>query len=354
MQREIKISPIQLSFFIITLLFSDFAIMNPARAAERAAWLAFIIGMLIGLILVSIYILIAKLHPGKTLIEILLTTFGKVLGTIISLLYIWYFIHLASLVVRSFGEYMVTVNYVQTPLFFIIICLMLPIVYGLRKGIEVIARMAEIFVPMIILLVSLLFILLAKEFQFQFFQPVLKDGLKPILETGYNIATFPFGELIILLMIFPYLNEPNKLSRVTYTSVIIGGFLLLNIVVRDLLVIGPELLSIIVFPPNVSTALLPTIGLEPLISVNLIIGGVGFLCVYIHAITLGVSQVFHIENDKTLIVPITIIVIGVSIWLYDNVLEMFRVAKEVYPYYSIPFQIIIPLLVLIISYIRKD
>ena len=353
MQREIQISPTQLSFLIIALLFSDFAIMNPTKAAMRDSWLAFIVGMLLGLLLVTVYLLIAKLNPGKTLIEILLNTFGKVFGTILSLFYIWYFIHLAALVVRSFGEYMITVNYVETPLFFIIIFFMLPVAYGLRKGFDVIAKGMELFVPLIILTTLTLFLMTSYKFEFQFIFPILKDGVKPVLQTGYAVSTFPFGELVILLMIFPYFNEKNKLMKVTYISVIIGGLILFGIVLRDLLVLGPELLSIIVFPPNVSSSLLPTAGLESLISVNLLIGGTGFLYCYIHGITLGISQIFHIEEDRSLIIPVITIVIGLSIWIYDNILEMFRFAKDVSPYYAIPFQIIIPLIVLLISYIRR-
>lgn len=353
MQREIQISPIQLSFVIITLLFSDFAIMNPAKDAMRDSWLAFIISMLLGLLLVTIYLLIAKFNPGKTLIEILMDTFGRIFGTILSLFYIWYFIHLAASVVRSFGEYMVTVNYVETPLSFIMIFSMVSIAYGLRKGFDVVVKGMELFVPLLILATLALFLMLSHKFQFQFIFPILKDGIKPVLQIGYKIATLPFGELVILLMIFPYFNEKSKLMKVTYISVIIGSLILFGIVLRDLLVLGPELLSIIVFPPNVSSSLLSTAGLEPLISVNLLIGGAGFLYCYIHGITLGISQIFHIEEDRSLIIPVITIIIGLSIWLYDNILEMFKFARDVHPYYSMPFQIIIPLIVLLISYIKK-
>ena len=118
MQSKIKMSSIQLSFIIIALLFSDFPIVNAASNAKQNSWLAFIIGMFIGLLLVTIYLLISKLHPGKNFIEILMDSFGKYLGTVFSVLYIWFFIHIASLTLRTFTEYMININYFETPRYF--------------------------------------------------------------------------------------------------------------------------------------------------------------------------------------------------------------------------------------------
>jgi len=354
MQSKIKMSSIQLSFIIIALLFSDFPIVNAASNAKQNSWLAFIIGMFIGLLLVTIYLLISKLHPGKNFIEILMDSFGKYLGTVFSVLYIWFFIHIASLTLRTFTEYMININYFETPRYFIMGALLLSIIYALRKGFEVVARVTEIFIPILIFSVIFLFTALFNQFNYDFFLPILKDGIKPVLNTGFIVGTTPFGELIVLLMIFPYLNKKKNMVKVTYLSIIIGSILLLSIVVRDLLLLGSNLISFLVFPPNISTALLPTVALEPFISINLLIAGTGSLCVYIHAATVGIGQLFNIDDNKTFIFPVAIIVIGISIWQFDSVSEMFETLNEVFSYYAIVFQAFIPLIVLIISYMKRQ
>src|SRR5690554_3287380 len=349
MQREIKISPIQFSMLVIALTFRDFHIMNPTRFAKQDAWIAFVIGMIMGLVIITIYILIAKIHPGKNLIEILQDTFGKYVGILLSILYIFFFLHLSSLILRALSEYMIIVNYYETPQYFIMLSIMLVIVYTLRKGFEVAARAAEIFIPVLILFVVFLFFILTDNFKFDFFLPVLKNGVKPILNTGFIILNFPFGGLVVLLMIFPYLNERNKMVKHTYISVIIGGLLLLMIIVRDLVVLGSNISSFVVFPPNISTSLIPTAVLEPFISMNLLIAVAGTLCVYINATSKAISILFNVE-DKTLIIPIVTIVIGVSLWQFNNISEIFKFLTEVFPYYSFVFQAIIPLGILIVSY----
>jgi spore germination protein KB len=46
------------------------------------------------------------------------------------------------------------------------------------------------------------------------------------------------------------------------------------------------------------------------------------------------------------------ILTGLSLWVYDSAPEMLAWAIEVWPYYSLPFQIFIPLLLLILSFIK--
>ena len=68
---------------------------------------------------------------------------GKVLGSIIAVLYIWYFIHLASLVFRDFGEFICTVTFPETPMTVLISIFALGVVYGVNGGVEVMEEWAS-------------------------------------------------------------------------------------------------------------------------------------------------------------------------------------------------------------------
>jgi spore germination protein KB len=162
---EVKISPVQLAFLQIGFLFGSSAINNPATAARQDAWLAFLVGWAGGALLIGIYILISRLNPGMTLVDILLPCFGKIAGTILSLFYIWYFIHLASLVIRNFGDYMKTINYPQTPLLIIAVALTAVAAYSVRKGLESTGRTSEVLVPLLPLSVILIFLYVFNEYK---------------------------------------------------------------------------------------------------------------------------------------------------------------------------------------------
>lgn len=353
MIKDVRISKQQLTFLLVAFLLGDFALFNPAKGAGQDALIVFLIGWIGGFLLLGVYVFISTLNPGKTFIDILKDCFGKWVGSIVGLLYIWYFIHISSLVLRSSGEYMVTVNYPETPLLFVVTVYMIMLGYAVKKGLEVIGRASEIFVPTLIVLVLTTTSLLIGEFNFKNLIPIFNKDLGFYLKEGYSVLTFPFGEAVVFLMIFPSLNSKNKLLKTTYTALFIVGVVMSIIILRDLLVLGPDMLRRNIFPPHSSASLIPGLAVEPFISVNLLIttGGQIVLCMY--AATVGITQILNLDDYKPLVHPIVIMVITTSIWIYDDVTKMFQIAKEIYPFYSIPFQFVIPLIILAISLFKK-
>lgn len=329
--------------------------MNPVASARQDAWLAYIIAWSGGLLLVGVYILISKLHADKTLIEILQVVFGKYIGGLLGLLYVLYFIHLAVLVLRNFTEFSVITLYPETPRLFIAFAFIIPTVYILLNGFEILARLSELLVPLLPLLVVFLFIILIPRYDFGNFFPLLKKGVSPVLRSAFAALTFPFGESVVFLMVFPLLVEKNKLTKTVYSSFIITGLMLLSITVRDLMVLGPTMFAGSTFPPMISTRLIPNldITLDAVIGLNLMIGGGIKITVCLYAAIRGFSQLFNFNNYQRFVMPIIVVVVGLSVVIYDSVFEMMSWAANVYPTYVIPFQIVIPCLILIFSWVKR-
>lgn len=353
MIEDVKISKQQLIFMLAVFFLGDFALINPSKGAGQDAWLVFLIGWIGGFLLIGIYSYISILNPGKTLIDILKDSFGKTLGSIIGILYIWYFIHLASLVLRTSGEYMIAVNYPETPLVFINAVYILLLAYAVKKGLEVIGRASEVFTPILIMLVLTTTSLLIGEFNFKNFIPILNKSFGYYLKEGYSVLTFPFGEAVVFLMIFPYLNTKEKLLKTAYTAIFISGIIMIIIMLRDLLVLGPDMLKRNIFPPHSSASLIPGLAIEPFISVNLLISGGGQIVVCMYAALIGITQILDLDDYKPLVHPIAILIVTTSIWIYDDISKMFQIAREIFPFYSIPFQFIFPILILVVSLIKR-
>lgn len=68
---------------------------------------------------------------------------------------------------------------------------------------------------------------------------------------------------------------------------------------------------------------------------------------------MGIAQLFALDDYKPLVIPVAVISVALSIWVFDNVLELIQWGVEVWPYYSILFQMVIPLLLLFVSLTRK-
>lgn len=354
MFKDIKISGYQLAMLMMGFIFGSSAVMNPAASAGQDVWLAGLFGLGGGVMLMLLYTKISLLNPSLTLIEILQTAFGKYLGNLLSLLYIGYFIHLAALVLRDFGEHMAVTVYYTTPLVFTMGSFALLASYCLKKGLEVSARAAEMLMPYLFIFLTVIFFLLIPEYNTENFFPVLEKGFSPILKAAFNILTFPYGETVVFLMIFPALYSAKRLRKVSLLSVLIMGLILLSVTVRDLLSLGPDLLTRLVFPPSLSTELTQEIQLEPLISVNLLLGGWIKITICMYGAVVGIAQLLKLDDYKPFVLPLAILCVAMAIWLFPDVFEMLDWATAVYPYYAVPIQIIIPVLILIITNFKKN
>jgi spore germination protein KB len=351
--KNVRISAYQLFILMLGFILGDAVIIYPGREVYQDAWLAVIIGWMGSYLLIGVYIYISLLHPGKTLIEILRDTFGRLVGNFLAVLYIWYFIHISSLVFRSFGEYMVVVNYPESPRIFISIVLGLFIAYGLKQGLEVLARAGELGFPLIPFNIMLLSVVLIQFVEIGHLFPFLERGFAPVLKAGYGVLTFPFGETVVFLMIFPFINTQKNLLKSSFAATTLGGLLLLIISVRNILVLGPDMVLRTTFPGHTISALVHGAVLDPFLSVTFLILGAFQSGICAYAAVLGITQLAHLDDHKPLVLPVMIIILALSNWIYDNLPDMFRVAAEIYPFYAIPFQIMIPLVVLVISLIKQ-
>ncbi|QVK18390.1 endospore germination permease [Mycoplasmatota bacterium] len=353
MLDKVKISSTQLSLVIIGFIFSESIISNPAIATGSDAWLVIILSLISGIVLIAIYSYISILNPGKTLIDILIDVFGKIGGNIIAVLYIWYFIHLMSLVLRKYLDFISSTIYTQTPIVFVAIILMVITAYRVKSGIEVMVRVAEIWTPIMIFIAILLFFALISKYDINYFFPFLENGIKPVLMASFNMMAFPYGELVVFLMIFPHLNKHKNIFKVASISTIFAAFLMLLVTVRIIMVLGPIMMGRISYPNFISAKFVPDIHIEVFIAINVLLGGATKACIILYSIVMGISQLFKLDDYKPLVMPSTVIVIAITLWLFDSMYEHLSWGKEIYPYYALPFQVIIPIYILFIIIIKN-
>lgn len=356
MDNTVKISNYQIISILVCFILGSSIIINPAAAAKQEGWLAFILGWAGGLLLITIYTWIALLNPGKNLVAILKENFGKFVGSLISVFYIWYFLHLAALVLRNFGEFAITVNYPETPLYFIICSFVLVIIYAVKKDIEVIGRFSEVFAFFFVIVLTFVFFSLMSKYKFDNLKPFFEQSTSTIIKTGFSTLTFPFGEAIAFLMIFPLVRKQENLKKSVLWSVGIAGFLLLAAIIRNQMFLGTQMLSRDVFPSHVVYRLIPHLDVDPLLDLNFTMGGIVKISICLYAAATGVAELFNLCDYKVFVFPLAAFSASLSVWLYDSLSEMLDWAEKIWPYYSIPFQILIPILLLVVSMIkqRKD
>lgn len=341
---------------LITLfLIGSSAILGVGTTAKQDVWIVILIAMGYSLPVLLIYSRLNHNHPGMDLYDIIEKLMGKIFGRFIILLYIWYSFHLGSLVIRNFTEFIQVVSLTETPKYSIAIMAVICII-GVRFGLEVLGRFSEFVFPYIIATILGLIILSIPNMEVINIKPILYSGVKPLLKTAFYAFSFPFAEAVIFTLVFKYSPQKGSILKPYFLGVLFSGFILLFVSLRNILVLGSEIATSLYFPSYSAVSLI-NIGdffqrIEVLLSISFIFVGFIKISICLLVSCKGIAKLLQIEDYKPLGAPIGLLMISMSLFIYDNVVEMLDWAKNVYPYYAIPFQIIIPLLLLVLSEIR--
>ncbi|WP_338788497.1 endospore germination permease [Metabacillus sp. FJAT-53654] len=359
--KQEKISALQLFYVIIGFEIGNTMIFGIGSGAKQDAWIAIGAGMLCGLILMFVYTKLSDYYPDDTIIQMIPKIIGKYLAYPVILIYILYFTFLASTACRDFGELIVSSILVETPIVIIIGSFMVLMIYCLRGGVETFGRMGEVVFPvyMIATIVVWLLLLSVEEFSLNNLTPVLGNGVKPVLKEVFPYTiTFPFGETIIITMFFPILNKKKNTKWVGIAVILIGGILLTINSILNISVLGPEVYANQLFPLLASTkqvSIADFLERFDALIILLIVSGVFFkVGGWTYGASVGISQLFNIKDTRSILLSMGTIIIPLSLLYGNDFVKAIEVGKEfITIYLHIPLQIIVPILLLCIAFIRK-
>lgn len=352
-----KISSIQLYFLTLGYILGSSGILSIAEAiSKQATWISVIIGLLEGLFFALIYLKLSSCFPGKSLLEIFQVVYGNIIGKFISFFYIIFFFLLTSLNMRYFGDFFILLVMPETPLLVFILLIALLCASAIRNGIEVIARCSFTLVFVTIFLYFLGNILVLKEMELSNLLPFFDISISKLLRGSHIIGSIIFGEVFIFTMIIPYLNN-HKLAKRSILLALISGFLIIFIIaIQNITILGP-LVSIYLYP-TYNTFGLINIGdllnrLEVFFIITLITTMFLKITIIYYATIIGSAQFFNLRTYLPLVLPIGALLIVISSISFTSNLEEAFFGESFFPIISMPFEVGIPLLTLIITYIRK-
>ena len=351
--ENVKLSNIELGLLTLGFLYGSSAISNPAMEAKRDAWFALILSWIIGsgFILMTLYI--SKLNNGKCFTEILYSCFGEVLGKFVTILYILFFLYKAAINTGLFGMFMAAVSYPETPFTVIMGVFLIAVIYVVRCGLGTLGKISEILVPLIPLQVLIVAISIVTMKNYSGFQPMFLE-IAPIIRSIADVISNISGDFIVFLMILPYTNDEKGRLKAAFCGFAGVGFILIIIVIRNLKVIGPELIENFIYPAHVAAQLIPYISIDPLIDLNLLLGEGFKVSVFLYAASKAIGEFFNLDNHKSLVCAIATLVIVIADWLIPNGVELKRwISSWAIFIWTAPFQLVFPLAMLIISAIKS-
>lgn len=357
-----KISARQFTVLVILYTIGSAIVVVPSAVASFAkqdAWIAGIIGVGVGLLLIWLYNAVGNLFPHMTLIKLNEKLLGKWVGKAVSFLFITtLFFGGPASVLFYLGNFITTQVMPETPIEAINILFVIIVVMGVRLGLETLARSAEILFPWFLILFVSLVIFVSPQIKVENLQPMLETGIKSILPATLSFLSITFLPLIVFLMIFPaYVNKSKESKKSFFIGGLIGGLVMIIIIALSISVLGADLTVRQIYP---SYALAKKINVGNFLQrIEAIMAGLWFislyfrLVLYFYAIVLALAQIFNLKDYRPLVLPLGMILVVASLVIYPNVIYTQTWDITTWIPYILTVGAFYPLLLLAIGLFRK-
>lgn len=354
--RAEKISGVELCSVMILFTTASVMILPVGALAGHFAWISIIIATVMGLGYAWVYTYLYNSHPGKSMIEISEILLGCWGGKLIGILYFLFSIQLATFLMNEHWKFTMTVALPNTPLLVIAATMLALVLWITYAGIETIGRISIVIVPVLIFSTMMAFILLSKDFNFNYLLPVFGDKWAEVLYSALQISTLPFGEGVLFMFIYPHLQKKSGAKVPTLLGITIAGIIIFVVNITNTLVLG-ELRSRIIYPTYASFSYIQIADFlnRAEITIFTIFITINFIkmavCVYVAAVSL--AELFRLINYRILLIPLGFLMVEWSIFILRSQAELIGFITYTWPLYIIPLQFFIPLGLLILSLLKK-
>ncbi|WP_410771214.1 GerAB/ArcD/ProY family transporter [Fontibacillus sp. BL9] len=359
---KVKISLRQTSILTALFTIGSAILIVPsslAATAKQDAWIAALIGIGAGNLILALQLKLTRLYPVMNLVQLSEKLLGKWLGkSVCFLLLLIVFLGGATAVLQEVGTFITIQMMPETPIQAISILFGAIVLMGVRLGVEVLARSAELLFPWFLLLFLSMSILLFSQVKWEKAMPILEQGPGPLLPAVVSFLSIVYLPNMILMMIFPSsVNRPSEAHKAVFIGSMIGTLVLLMIIALTILVLGPTITGKTMYPSYMLAQKI-NIGnflqrIEAIMALMWFISLFFRISLYFYAVVTGYCQIFNIKNIQPLVLPFGWILITLSVFIYPDVLYEHNFEARTWTPFSIIFGILFPLLLLGLHGIRK-
>lgn len=226
METSTKFSNTELVFVITNCVISKLFLVYPSAFATLGASASIILALLTSAIGLLFTIITVKLYKNKKDITQLINK--KPFKICFSILVILLFIGSQGYFVRSVAESLKISLLPTSPLFFVTLIFMAGVLICSHTGLKAIIRANSFVTPFTIILVFLLLISSASDFDFYNIFPILGNGSKMFVYL--LLLSAYFADFLLLMFIIPFGSEKTNYKKVIIPSYVISSVMLVVIV----------------------------------------------------------------------------------------------------------------------------
>lgn len=328
-----------------------------ARQAGGDMWIVTIFSTIFGLFVMLLTVATIKRLPEKNILEQTKALVGKWGEKLIAIALFLFFL-------GAFGGIMITIVYhlmdyflPDMPVFVFVVVILIVGVYGLFKGIEVMARLAVLGLFSIITLNILLLLGSLSFFEIHNFQPVLRNGFLNAVEvTKHHNADWGMATLMVAILL-PMVKQKEKWTTYSLKGIFYGGVFIVMWPILEVGVLSSEVAGQYIvacmqmarsaeigqFVHRYELIMVIFFSLSALIQVVFCL-----LCASISA-----KHIFGAQRLSIFFIPVTLILGGFGYWIVDNHIRAMDFLTYYWPYIAMPVTFGVPITVFVLGMILK-
>jgi spore germination protein KB len=336
--------------------FGSSVVMGVSTGVAQDSWLALMIAAAYAMPVLWMYARIITLNPGEGLFSALENRLGKVLGKAATALMSWFALHLCALVLRNFSEFIQLSSMLETPQLPVLLIMATTVYMLARNGGKALGKWAVATIPIVLGIVVLTILFSFNIMRPDNFLPMLEHPIGKILKEAYMPFSFPLAETVVFLGIADFVRPSDNPFRIYAGGMLFSALTLLAIIARNLMILGPSVVSMEYFPSYSAVSIIDLGGflsrIEGSISVNFMLTGITKIALCLITASRGIASLFGIRDWRKLVAPVALLSVMLAQILYKSTMEMFAFI-DYYGLYAILFELAIPLLLWTVSELRS-
>jgi spore germination protein KB len=325
------------------------------KFAKQDMWLSPIWASFAGFLSVYIAQQLNRRYPKQTVIQYSEKIIGWIPGKVIGLVFLFFYLHINGIVLREYGEFVVGNFLPETPMIVVIGSMTLVCAFVVRGGLEAMARSAQVFIPVFVILFLFIVILLIPDLEPKNMFPVMEKGIMPSV-MGSVVPSSWFSEFFLISFLLPFLSKREKGLKWGIISVLAVMLTLVMTNLFSLFLFG-KITATFTFPVMSAARYISVADflehLESIVMAIWVAGTFVKISVFYYVLVLGTAQWLSLSDYRPLVFPIGFLLVVFSIWSSMNLQELAHFLGTSSPFYLISIQILVPALLLLVAIIRQ-
>ncbi|MBW7454522.1 endospore germination permease [Paenibacillus sepulcri] len=353
-----KISALQAAILLYQAVAASSVLLMPAittRLTGRDMWITPIISSLVGYLMIWIAVRLYRLSPDGSFAGLMEWVLGKTLGKVCGILFVCFQMHILSIVIRDYGDFIVSNFFVKTPLIVVSGSMIVLCIWVLKAGVEVLARCTQLFAPFILFFLLLALLLSIPGFEAYNILPVFENGLTPILKSSLVVDGW-YCQFLLILYFLPQVKDDKKVMKWGFLSVTAMG---LTMCVTNLAVLMLQGDSTAIYNYSVFVAA-RYISLsdflehvEVMVLLVWVFGAFIKISVFFYAATLSMAETLGLKNHGVIAAPMGLLALIMSFWSLPDFQTLARFVSTAGTFYILTGFLVFPVLIYLAALIRK-